>query len=202
MLIGSRCLAIPQTSKRVKSHAVRLYNACLGFGAKHKLRVKRLLLFIALLIQIHCFAQQTQDSTFVQKSDSVYTDYLLIDTTETKIYGELEMSASLLDSAAYSRSAYIKTVDKNTSVQILGYLDGFFKVRIPSTNETGYISYVFFVLSDDLRNFKLRHEEKVTVKSSYSIPAGSVGGSVYVKGHYRKDGTYVKPHTRSRPKRR
>jgi len=107
------------------------------------------------------------------------------------------MSASLLDSTVYSRSAYIKTVYKNTSVQILDYLDGFFKVRIPSTNETGYISYVFFVLSDDLRNFKLKCEEKYTTKSSYSTPAGS-GGSVYVKGYYRKDGTYVKPHTRSR----
>ena len=26
-------------------------------------------------------------------------------------------------------------------------------------------------------------------------------GTVYVKGYYRKDGTYVKPHTRSAPKR-
>lgn len=30
----------------------------------------------------------------------------------------------------------------------------------------------------------------------------SSGGSVSVKGYYRKDGTYVKPHTRSAPKRR
>jgi hypothetical protein len=33
-------------------------------------------------------------------------------------------------------------------------------------------------------------------KSTYS------GGPVQVKGYYRKDGTYVKPHTRSAPKRK
>lgn len=35
--------------------------------------------------------------------------------------------------------------------------------------------------------------------SSYST---SNGGTVNVKGYYRKDGTYVRPHTRSAPKRK
>lgn len=30
----------------------------------------------------------------------------------------------------------------------------------------------------------------------------STGGPVYVRGYYRRDGTYVRPHTRSRPRRR
>lgn len=47
--------------------------------------------------------------------------------------------------------------------------------------------------------------------SSYSSPRpssssygsrSSSGGSVQVKGYTRKDGTYVKPHTRSAPRRR
>ena len=41
--------------------------------------------------------------------------------------------------------------------------------------------------------------------SSYSGSSGysgTGGGSVYVRGYYRKDGTYVRPHTRSRPTRR
>lgn len=33
-------------------------------------------------------------------------------------------------------------------------------------------------------------------KSTYSV------GTVQVKGYYRKDGTYVRPHTRSAPKKR
>jgi micrococcal nuclease len=37
--------------------------------------------------------------------------------------------------------------------------------------------------------------------STYSIPTYSGSGTVQVKGYYRKDGTYVKPHTRSKPKK-
>lgn len=36
--------------------------------------------------------------------------------------------------------------------------------------------------------------------TSYSTP--SSGGSVHVKGYTRKNGTYVRPHTRSAPRRR
>ncbi|MNY49791.1 hypothetical protein D3C86_1852470 [compost metagenome] len=39
--------------------------------------------------------------------------------------------------------------------------------------------------------------------SSYSVPGAlstySAPGPVHVKGYYRKDGTYVRPHTRTRP---
>lgn len=38
--------------------------------------------------------------------------------------------------------------------------------------------------------------------SSTSTRTSSGGGTVNVKGYTRKDGTYVKPHTRSAPKRR
>ncbi|MDR0620256.1 MAG: hypothetical protein LBG17_10235 [Bacteroidales bacterium] len=42
---------------------------------------------------------------------------------------------------------------------------------------------------------------KVKGNSSYR-PSNSGSGSVSVKGYYRKDGTYVKPHTRKSPKRK
>jgi hypothetical protein len=41
--------------------------------------------------------------------------------------------------------------------------------------------------------------------STYNYSSGSSrssGGSVSVKGYHRKDGTYVRPHTRSAPSRR
>lgn len=41
----------------------------------------------------------------------------------------------------------------------------------------------------------------VRSSSRYSSQSNS-GGSVHVKGYTRKDGTYVKPHTRSAPRRR
>lgn len=51
----------------------------------------------------------------------------------------------------------------------------------------------------------------VSLDSSYTSPGSKVsnypsgsasGGTVQVKGYYRKNGTYVKPHTRSAPRRR
>lgn len=36
--------------------------------------------------------------------------------------------------------------------------------------------------------------------SSYSPPSNSSSGTVHVRGYYRKDGTYVRPHTRRRPR--
>ena len=38
--------------------------------------------------------------------------------------------------------------------------------------------------------------------SSYYNSSSSSGKTVNVKGYYRKNGTYVKPHTRSAPRRR
>jgi hypothetical protein len=39
----------------------------------------------------------------------------------------------------------------------------------------------------------------MSVRSAPS--SGSSGGSVHVRGYYRKDGTYVRPHTRRSPSR-
>ena len=40
-----------------------------------------------------------------------------------------------------------------------------------------------------------------TYAPSYGGSSGSTGGSVRVRGYTRRDGTYVRPHTRSRPRR-
>jgi len=39
-------------------------------------------------------------------------------------------------------------------------------------------------------------------RKSYSGSSTSSGGPIQVKGYYRKNGTYVSPHTRSAPSRR
>jgi len=46
--------------------------------------------------------------------------------------------------------------------------------------------------------------ESSTPGRDYSSPGQSTkgGGEVKVKGYYRKDGTYIRPHTRSAPKRK
>ncbi|WP_160137517.1 hypothetical protein [Chryseobacterium sp. c4a] len=42
----------------------------------------------------------------------------------------------------------------------------------------------------------------ISTPSNNYTPSTSSGGTVYVKGYTRKDGTYVSPHTRSTPRRR
>lgn len=40
-----------------------------------------------------------------------------------------------------------------------------------------------------------------SIPTTPTVSSYSSGGPVHVKGYYRKDGTYVRPHTRSRPRR-
>jgi hypothetical protein len=55
------------------------------------------------------------------------------------------------------------------------------------------------------RNYDEPYWSPVEIKKSQpntpSVNRGSGTGRVYVKGYYRKDGTYVRSHTRSRPRR-
>jgi len=51
-------------------------------------------------------------------------------------------------------------------------------------------------------NVSVSTKPKTSTTSTYSSSSKSTGGTVYVKGYYRKDGTYVKSHTRRAPSRR
>lgn len=44
--------------------------------------------------------------------------------------------------------------------------------------------------------------DSVKNSSNRSVSVPTQGGQVQVRGYYRKDGTYVRPHTRSAPRRR
>lgn len=48
----------------------------------------------------------------------------------------------------------------------------------------------------------LPNKEITTPARSSPSSSGSSGGSVHVNGYYRKNGTYVRPYTRSAPSRR
>lgn len=58
--------------------------------------------------------------------------------------------------------------------------------------------YVARSLCDDRE--RVAAEPSGTRSPSYT-PGGSTGGPVRVRGYTRRDGTYVRPHTRSRPRR-
>jgi hypothetical protein len=50
---------------------------------------------------------------------------------------------------------------------------------------------------------RIRHaaRESGSRPAATSAPASTGSGTVHVRGYYRRDGTYVRPHTRSRPRR-
>lgn len=45
---------------------------------------------------------------------------------------------------------------------------------------------------------KVPDPEPAAIPRPSAVKSHSTGGSVYVRGYYRKDGTYVKPHSRKK----
>lgn len=80
-----------------------------------------------------------------------------------------------------------------------GYICGTSNLSNPIRISSRDIKHLTFNSTDSTYYFKgkkLGFTESLNTKSSYS-PAHSTGtGRVQVKGYYRKDGTYVRPHTR------
>ena len=86
-----------------------------------------------------------------------------------------------------------------------GYICGTSNLSNPIRISSKDIKYLTFNSIDSTYYFKgkkLDLTESLNTKSSYS-PSYSTGtGRVQVKGYYRKDGTYVRPHTRKAPTKR
>lgn len=70
------------------------------------------------------------------------------------------------------------------------------KVKRISRTDLKYIAFSDSVYYYNGKRIIRTYDNSYTNKSSYS------GGPVHVKGYYRKNGTYVKPYTRSAPSRR
>lgn len=72
--------------------------------------------------------------------------------------------------------------------------------KVKYKGQTGYVYRPSFTEYNKYYASKLNDSTKVdnVIKPNTSSP----GGTISVKGYYRKDGTYVKPHTRKAPRRR
>lgn len=70
-----------------------------------------------------------------------------------------------------------------------------------SSSELSYLVFNNDSTYTDARRPSYRPTSVIPGNSS-SNSSSSSGGQVNVKGYYRKDGTYVRPHTRSAPSRR
>jgi endonuclease YncB( thermonuclease family) len=113
-----------------------------------------------------------------------------IDTPE-KGEPSFESAKSYLQSLLNSGNVKIKTVGKDKYGRTLA--------RVYVNNKDVAISLKEAGFDKKKSQFNVS-TPKSKHKSSYSLPA--TNKPVKVKGYYKKDGTYIKPHYRSAPKRR
>lgn len=66
----------------------------------------------------------------------------------------------------------------------------------------GWVPYTSYAISNPKGKSQSSSQTTNSTSQYKSVPASSSGGSVQVKGYYRKNGTYVRPHTRNAPRRR
>ena len=92
----------------------------------------------------------------------------------------------------------VDTLYNGEDIQIFSKTISFFKVRYRK-NKIGYVYISDIDLpSDSPLNF-LQYSSSRNLGKTSTINGT---GDIYVRGYYRKDGTYVRPHTRSRSGRR
>lgn len=65
-----------------------------------------------------------------------------------------------------------------------------------------YKGYAYQPVLINYHKFNISSDGPLYGYSTTKVSKINAGGTVNVKGYYRKNGTYVKPHTRSAPTRR
>jgi hypothetical protein len=115
--------------------------------------------------------------------------FLSINTScVTNYYTVLLEEDTILYSSTNSESSIKVKIPKGTSVYLSPLVRKNSYRKIKWNNYSGWSS-----------NTKYKYYSNY---SSSSYKSNYSGGTVHVKGYYRKDGTYVRPHTRRAPRKR
>lgn len=129
------------------------------------------------------------------------TVYYIGETTEAApIYASDDITSTVLYTAPIGAKILIKKRNKKQYYIVYeGYL-GYLYAPV-------FSNYHRFnsIIDGDLYGYSTVKIKPPTFSSNYyssPSPRSSSGGTVNVKGYYRKSGTYVSPHTRSSPRRR
>jgi hypothetical protein len=130
---------------------------------------------------------------------------------------EDERNTDFIPSGSYilSRVAAEKLKSKSfvRFVNRTGYIRGQYRFRTEGRSTkrqyySTYGSYFHYYKNQGSvlkRNYFYPSNDSVLTRGSINIrtsPALRTNGPVQVRGYYRKDGTYVRPHTRSAPRRK
>jgi hypothetical protein len=155
--------------------------------------VMKIALLVVLLSCISCSVSKntTEEFYFSCTSDYGYNVY-----PTTKCAGE---TIAFIPSRAI---LYTKTPRKRKKVYVTyGSVSGWiFKPKFKNINSTTYriLPRSLVITQDSLLSVSNKTKSYISPNSNSSFSPKTI----HVKGYYRKDGTYVRPHMRSAPKRR
>ena len=147
--------------------------------------MKKLLI---LLFSILIFGSCTTNYFLCETAGPVKL-YTSPDTHST--YIEIPVGKSLISTGKYKKYRKAKYGNKR------GYV---YKTRFLSEKKIRSLSDWEF--DSETSTYKYSRFNYTLNNSKYKYKSKSTGGTVQVKGYYRKDGTYVRPHTRRAPFRK
>ncbi|WP_143813387.1 hypothetical protein [Parabacteroides provencensis] len=107
-------------------------------------------------------------------------------------YIEVPVGKNLISTGKYKKYRKAKYGNRK------GYV---YKTKFRSEKKIRYLSDWEFDSETSTYKYS-RSNYTLSNSSKYNYKSTSTGGTVHVKGYYRKNGTYVKPHTRRAPSRR
>lgn len=134
------------------------------------------------------------------KKSLLYLVLLLSVISCTNYYTvRLQEDTPLYSSSDSSRSVTI--IPKDTEVYLSSKVNKKNYRKLKWGNYYGWANKPSYTTYSSYSKTSSYSSPSVRSSSGYSSQSNS-GGSVHVKGYTRKDGTYVRPHTRSAPRRR
>lgn len=119
----------------------------------------------------------------------------------TNYYTVLLEEDTLLYKSKSINSHIESSVPKGSTVYISAKIKKKAFRRIKWGNYYGWAYYTKYK-NKTSKNTTTSYKPSPVYKSNSQYKKRSTGGTVNVRGYYRKDGTYVRPHTRSAPKKR
>ncbi|MGN5953207.1 hypothetical protein ACP6L2_01205 [Sphingobacterium lactis] len=129
----------------------------------------------------------------VHTTESYYTVTI---TEDANVYIKNNLNSTQIESVKSGEPIYM-ILDKSSKgfrkVKYKGKVGYIYRPSFKSYTRLDYKQTLSTASSQD----SLKRDSEVKYK-----PASSSSGTVHVKGYYRKNGTYVRPHTRSSPRKK
>ena len=121
--------------------------------------------------------------------------FVYLATSCVNYYNVTVNADTVLYSSGNDRSSVVYSVPSGSSVYIKGKKSKKYR-KIKYGNYAGWAYYPNYTASSQYSSrYSSSSSSSTRSSSNYSSP----GKTVNVKGYYRKNGTYVRPHTRSSP---